>query len=280
MMRISKLVVCALFLSFLSLVSRGQGKVIFHYRFNENDNLSDWTMEGEGKAYIEYGKLILEPIHYSMLKSLMDEGTLSTNNVQEEYRPWLVEAMTKKYGDDMERYYIKGENGEPVFRGGHFNFWNKKYPAPDDFALEFEFKSLSPAPLHMIMFCALGKNGESIFAPSMPPRYGLAQEIMYGAMFQYRISYFHPSRKTANMRRAPGREMVAKGKDAVSGTPGKTYLCRVERVGKKVKYIVDGETILTFHDETPLKGGYWGFRLMACARGEYDNIKVLDLTTP
>ncbi|SHE81758.1 protein of unknown function [Mariniphaga anaerophila] len=277
-MRIKTLIIFSILLLFSVLVCLGQGRLIFQYNFDENDSLADWKIEGEGKAFVENGKLILEPGYYPLLKLAIDEGKLSLENRQEEYQHWLVDAMTKKYGKDIEKYYITGEDGNSVFRGGHFNFWNKKYPTPDDFAIEFEFVSLSPAPLQMIMFCARGKNGESIFAPSMPVRYGLAQEIMYDPMVQYRISYFHPSRKTANMRRAPGRELVAEGRDAVSETPRKMHLCRVEKVGNQITYSVDGDTILTFCDNDPLNGGYWGFRLMACAKGEYDNIKIFDLS--
>ena len=79
------------------------------------------------------------------------------------------------------------------------------------------------------------------------------------------------------MRRAPGRQMVAKGPDVVSKKLDRTYLCRIEQIGNTINYLVDGEIVLSFQDEKPLKGGYWGFRIMACAKGEYDNIKVISI---
>ena len=102
------------------------------------------------------------------------------------------------------------EDGKKTFRGGHFNFWNTEYETPENFAIEFDFRSLSPAPLHMLMFCASGLNGESVLDPSLPKRYGKAVEIMY-ELAMYRVSYFFNDRGTANLRRAPGRIMAVKG---------------------------------------------------------------------
>lgn len=63
-----------------------------------------------------------------------------------------------------------------TFRGGHFNYWNKRLRTPDNFAIEFDFRALSPAPLHMLMFCAAGMQGESVFDSRLPKRYGKAVE--------------------------------------------------------------------------------------------------------
>jgi hypothetical protein len=127
----------------------------------------------------------------------------------------------------------------------------------------------------MIIFCGNSLKNKDIFINST--RVGLAHEIMYGDMSQYRISYFHPQRETANMRRAPGRNMVAQGKDLASLKLGQVNKCRIERRGDKVKYFVNGELSFEYVDKQPLKGGYWGFRLMVCAKGEYDNIRVIKL---
>ncbi|MEQ9289623.1 MAG: DUF1961 family protein [Cyclobacteriaceae bacterium] len=272
-MRTIKLTAFALFVIF-SYGCSSRKKEIKHYDFEDLAQLSDWSIEGNGRAYISCGKLILEPEFYPEMKTLMDEGSISPKNDQSEYSSYLINAMKEKYKNELDWFYYHEKGKEPVFRGGHFNFWNRKFPTQGDFSIEFEFRSLSKAPLQMVMFCASGSNGEDIFDPAMPERYGLAHEIMYGPMAQYRISYFHPFRKTANMRRAPGREMVAQGRDLVSENPNDTYVCRVERKGSLVRYLVDGKEVLSFNDEDPIPGGYWGFRLMVCAKGEYDNIRI------
>ena len=126
----------------------------------------------------------------------------------------------------------------------------------------------------MIMFCAQGSKGESIFDPSLRKRYGIAEELMFGDISQYRISFFAPHRKTANMRRAPGRHMVAKGVDIASLDPSKTSRHKVQRINDTVTYQVDGKEVLSYVDKKPLQGGYWGFRVMACGKGAYSNISI------
>ena len=236
--------------------------------------LSDWQMEGPARAEIHDGKLILTPLFYPQLKKLMDEGRVSTKNLQEEYRPYLKDIFIKN-GLDIKNYTTTHKEPKE-FKGGHFNFWYKE-PIKGDFSISFDFKSLSPSSLHMIMFCAQGLNGESVFDPSLRKRYGIAEEIMFGDLSQYRISFFAPYRKTANMRRAPGRQMVAKGVDIASIEPQKTSRHKVQRIKDTVSYFVNGKKVLDYVDEQPLQGGYWGFRVMACAQGEYSNIELQKL---
>lgn len=253
----------------------GKERVEAEYTFDTKEELADWVMEGDGMAYIQKGELILEPQYYSLMDSLMDAGTVSTRNEVKEYNPFLYVAMKAKHGTDIQHYVVE-EKGKATFSGGHFNFWNRRVRTGQDFAIEFDFRSLSPAPLHMLMFCASGKEGQSIFTPSLLPRYGIGKELMYD-LSMYRLSFFNKHRGTANLRRAPGRAMAAKGKDIVSQEGGKTYHCRVERVGKTVRFWVNGEECLSYVDEHPLKGNEWGFRLMVCAKGAYDNIRVITI---
>ncbi|MCS2585636.1 YesU family protein [Bacteroides sp. BFG-551] len=161
--------------------------------------------------------------------------------------------------------------------GGHFNVWNRRIRTSDNFAIEFDFTPLSPAPLHMLMFCGSGLEGESVFDASLPARYGVEDETMYD-MAMYRVSFFHKSRRKANLRRAPGKIMVAQGADVVvSEDWTTTSRCRVERIDGTVRFLINGKERFSFKDEQPLKGDNWGFRLMACAKGAYDNIKVLTI---
>jgi hypothetical protein len=129
----------------------------------------------------------------------------------------------------------------------------------------------------MIMFSALGANGKGIFDNTFTPRYGLSSEIMAGKLNNYRLSFFEPDRKTANLRKAPGRKLLFEGEDVVSKDPGKMYQCEIKKIGGTISYLVDGKTIFNYYDSQPLGGGYWGFRLMPCAIGEYDNIKIYEI---
>ena len=123
--------------------------------FDNEEAIADWLVEGEGKAYIENGKLILEPLFFPLMETLMKAGAISDDNRMKEYEPYLYAAMKAKYGKDVRNYFLLGK-GKPVFMGGHFNVWNRRIRTSDNFAIEFDFTPLSPAPLHMLMFCGSG----------------------------------------------------------------------------------------------------------------------------
>ena len=260
----------------LAACSGHRENTLVTYDFSDPAQLADWSFDGDGKAYIENGKLILEPVFYPLMDSLMREGKVSLRNDQNEYFPYLYPAMKAYHGEEEIENYFYIEKGKKTFRGGHFNWWNTKYETPENFAIEFDFKPLSPAPLHMLMFCASGLNGEDVMDPSLPERYGKAVEIMFD-MAMYRVSYMANERGTANLRKAPGRILATMGSDPVSEARDIFHHCRVERVEGTVKYIVDGQEVFSWTDSEPLKGSNWGFRLMVCAKGEYDNITVKEI---
>lgn len=58
--------------------------------------------------------------------------------------------------------YFQLDKGKPIFMGGHFNIWNRRVKTTENFAIEFDFTPLSPAPLHMLMACASGPDDESV----------------------------------------------------------------------------------------------------------------------
>ena len=129
----------------------------------------------------------------------------------------------------------------------------------------------------MVLFCASGLKEESIFAPSLPARYGLGEELMYD-MKTYRLSFFHQSRRKANLRRAPGKVMIAQGTDVVTSEDWRTTShCRVERIDGTIRFLINGKESFSYKDKEPLKGNNWGFRLMACAKGAYDNIRIITI---
>ena len=59
------------------------------YTFDREEEISDWLIEGEGKAYIENGKLILEPLFFPLMETLMKAGAISDDNCMKEYEPYL-----------------------------------------------------------------------------------------------------------------------------------------------------------------------------------------------
>ena len=134
--------------TFLILLTYIQAEtVVQEYTFDDNQLDQDWHIEGPGKANVKGSKLILEPEFYEDMKALMNDGTISEANLQEEYASHLTKAFQTK-GYDLDKYSITRE-GQSIFRGGHFNIWNK-HKHPEDFAIEFDFKSLSPPPVTQV----------------------------------------------------------------------------------------------------------------------------------
>ncbi|WP_163935083.1 DUF1961 family protein [Paraferrimonas sp. SM1919] len=246
-------------------------QLLQHYDFATAEQINDWKVEGWGVAKIENQRLILQPEFQPQMIDLYQQGKFSDNNLAKEYGQFLAELSAQKYPKLTPKMYQKG-----VFRGGHVNFWNTRV-TPENYAIEFDFQSQSSQALHMLMFSALGSNGDSIFSEGFAQRYGLASELMYGDMQQYRISYFFPSRGSANMRKAPGRNLVAQGADLASLKGLAQQKMLVTKWQGQVHYFVDDKLVLSFEDKQPLGEGHWGFRLMVLAKGAYDNIKVYQL---
>ena len=77
------------------------------YTFDTEDELADWVIEGEGKASIENGKLILEPLYFPLMETLMKAKVISEDNITKEYEPYLYAAMKAKYGKDVSKYLMQ-----------------------------------------------------------------------------------------------------------------------------------------------------------------------------
>ncbi len=255
----------------ITLSDNYQENLLYSYDFRSEEQLSDWTIEGFGVARVENGRMILEPEFHAPMIAMRKEGKFSEQNSAAEYGDILAGLVKEKYPQQVESMYVKG-----VFRGGHFNIWNKK-TTPENYAISFDFQSLSPESLHMIMFSASGENGADVLRGNVKPRSGLASEIMNGDIGMYRISYFFPFRKTANMRKSPGRHMTTMGRDIAGEDPEAVHKMVITKWNGEVNYFVDGEHALSYVDKQPLAGGNWGFRLMVLAKGAYSSINVYQL---
>ena len=86
-----------------SMAATAREKVLVSYTFDSDADLADWMMEGDGKAYVENGKLILEPEFFPLMDSLMREGKVSLRNDQSEYFQYLYPAMKAKHGGKGNR---------------------------------------------------------------------------------------------------------------------------------------------------------------------------------
>lgn len=243
--------------------------LLYQYQFEQPKEMADWHVEGLGSSYIAKGQLIIEPKYQGYMQQLLQQGKISNNNLRAEYEPYLQQAAKQDLGQAATDYIEDG-----VFKGGHINVWNTQ-PLPQNYKISYDFTSLSASPLHMLMFSAAAMDSNSIAIPS-EQRIGLARELMHG-MQQYRISYFSGSRGSANLRKAPGRKLVAKGKDLAALKPNTKHRMTIIKQNGEISYWVDDEKVLTYQDETPLGGGNWGFRTMVMGKVAYDNISVYKL---
>lgn len=246
-------------------------ELIYSCDFSKEKDLSDWVVEGPGSAKIAGGKLIIWPNYQPQLLKLWKEKKIFQDETVDYYDELEV-LMRKDYGEKIKQFYLEDKG----LRGGHILFWNK-FKTPENFIIEYDFKSLSPLQLHMVTFCAMGVNGEDIFDEKLKPRNGVAAQYMYGDIANYRISYFAGKRGTTNMRKAPGRNLVADGKDYAALEPDKKHRIKVVKWQDTFYFYIDQREVFKYIDNEPFGGGFWGIRLMATAKGEYDNFKVYGL---
>ena len=101
---------------------------------------------------------------------------------------------------------------------------------------------------------------------------------MSGDLANYRISYWSGPRGTSHLRRAPGRKLASQNLGDVprSALEKETQLEVIRWNGRAV-FKCDGETLIDWTDEEPLTGGYFSIRLMAAAKGWYDDYEVYQL---
>lgn len=261
-----------------SLEAGKQKKLVYNCDFSNKLSLNDWVMEGPGIARINKGRLELYSRYHKKVYRKMKRGKIVFEEGTPAWYQYYVDGLARKA--EPERYddYLVGG----IFRGGHLVYWNKII-TPENYVIEFDFQSPIPYPLHMIMFSATGAGGESVFDGSLRPRCGVAAQYTKGDIFNYRISFLAPKRGTANMRKCPGRRLVAKGEDlTLNDVTGKHHI-KVIRWNGQVEFRIDGKRVFLYLDgekDVPLSSGNTAIRLMVPARGFYDNYQIYSLSNP
>ena len=249
-------------------------KLVYSCDFDNPESLNDWVMEGPGIASIEDGKLLVYSKYYDAVVAYFEkEGGSFSGNGTNFYKA-VEPAMREDIGDDVKKYYVDG-----IFRGGHLVFWNK-FKTPENYILECDFQSLSPNALHMLMFSCTGDKGQDVFDPSLKERFGVAAQYTKSDLYNYRISFFAPGRGTSNMRKCPGRRLTVKGDDlTLKDLKGEHHL-KIIKNKDVIEWYINGELSFRFKDDMEdgyLKGGQTAIRLMAPAKGYYDNYKIYEI---
>lgn len=249
--------------------------LVYKSTFDSVDELNNWVMEGPGVAEIDDGRLLLYSKWLPELENVEDEIDL-TEPGGSNYYPYIEKWVKEREPENLEKYILK-KSKSSNFNGGHLQFWNKE-AHPENVLIRLKFQPANPNPLHMISFSARGVGGESIFDPSLAPRYGLGGQYMSGELTNYRISYWSGPRGTSHMRRAPGRKLTSQNLgDIPRHALEQEVQLELFRWEGRTVFKCDGETVIDWTDDDPLGDGFFSIRLMAAAKGWYDDYEVYEL---
>lgn len=181
-------------------------------------------------------------------------------------------------------------------KNGQYIWCRTKLPA--DFRLEWDVTPTSKSGFFLLFFCQEGVKGEDILGKelfddylnwknwkpyqdfdkyvSAPKRKTYHQSRIRG----YHVSYRRNENANCNFRKNPGLRMVHS--QPIDALMPKDHTAHVvlTKVGKRVKLIVDGKVFMDKLDPygDPWNGGRFGFRNVYEAEGQYDNVKLFDLT--
>lgn len=264
----------------LSGLSAASTQLIYRNTFDTPDTLNDWVMEGPGIAEIDHGRLLIHSKWQSDLVSIQDQIPLTEPGGEKFYS--FIEQWVKDREPDTLPHYLQpistAKSKAGKFAGGHIQFWNK-HAHPENFIIRLKFQAASPYPLHMVTFCGRGLNGEDVLDPKLNPRFGLATQYMHGDIHNYRISYWSGSRGTTNMRRAPGRKLTSEDANDIRAIAlDREVQLELIRWKGRVVFKADGEKLVDWTDDEPFADGFFALRLMAAAKGWYDDYEVWELT--
>lgn len=131
-----------------------------------------------------------------------------------------------------------------------------------DVVLRYKVMALNAATV-LVNLVAMSDAGESE-AMTLPAAYdGSMAPIL--AMENYFIAFRNSPHATAPfIKKNPVGDMLTIA-DEDDMLPGVYYDIEVGRVGKQIWLKVDGDTVVSYTDETPLSGGYLGIRLRGTA---------------
>jgi len=187
----------------------------------------------------------------------------------------------------LESVEIEGPRGD---NKNHLVCWLRK-EVPGDFLLEFSVRPDDRKNgLNIVFFNARGISGENIFEPSLQPRDGTFKQYWGGDLKCYHVSYWaaNPEGKPrgANVRKNPGKHLVAQGNDdPIENAPTDAFkTVRLYKHGGEIRLAVDGVIIVAYDDDGKTHGpvlsntGWIGLRQMGrTLRCEYDHLTVYPL---
>ena len=196
----------------------------------------------------------------------------------EELKDWKLE------GGSVARV----ANGDLLLKSSqHQVYWlTKRVPA--DFLLEFTVRPHDRKQgLNIVFFSTSGLHGENIFAPPIKPRNGSFKQYWQGDTQSYHVSYWAGAGSNAgtrgglaNLRRNPGKTLLASGNDLITGGKTGSYqTVRIYKRGGMIRVTVDDVVSVAFDDDKQLdQSGWIGLRQMGHTLScRYGHVKVWPL---
>jgi Domain of unknown function (DUF1961) len=213
-------------------------------RIGKPDPEAEWIAEGWGGAEVSDGKLRVAPYPFE------SHGHLKSN-------------------DAANR--------------SHMVIWNRRI-FPSNFLLEYEMNpGVSTSGLTIVLFSAIGKNGEDIFDLSLPPRRAEYNTYHSGEIANYSDSYWSRNTEiesqTNRLRRNPGFKLLMEAPSLTAGPIGGPFRVRILKSGAHIEIEINGHAVIKFDDaDKPLGAGRIGLRSMeGVTLVTYDNFKVWEL---
>lgn len=194
---------------------------------------------------------------------------------------WKMEGPGKiEFKDSWMHMYSPGEEG-------HHVYWCPE-DFPSSFIAEWELQNIEPdAGLCIIFFSALGKNGKSIFDPSIKTRDGVFRKYTKSDINCYHISYYantkdNRAREVAHLRKNAGFDKVQVGEPGIPIASTDMHTMRLVKNDNHIIMYVDGREVIDWKDDGntygPVLGeGKMGLRQMKWTHFRYRNFKVWEL---
>lgn len=204
----------------------------------------------------------------------------------EDVSDWKLEGQAKINSYD-QKILLENELDPDVYGDdAHWVLWCPEQ-FPDRIAIEWEFSPIEEPGLCMIFFAANGRNGEDLFAESLPKREGQYPQYHSGAIHALHLSYFRhkwPEERafrTCNLRKSHGFHLVAQAADPLPPVEDadNPYYLRLVKYEGIVQFTINDLVVLEWEDKgkefgSILKEGKIGFRQMAPMKAAYANLKI------
>lgn len=255
------------------------------------------SLAGEGRTEF-FGKLNFHPYDLELVYSADFSQPLNVANEDSlfekgkrirrpEGKDWVLEGPGRAWTEN-DSLHIESEKPE---NGGHVVLWNTRN-FPENCLIQFDMSPTnSTNGLNILFFGAQSRDGKDIFDLSLPKRDGVFKNYHSGALDAYHISYWACApdnggtpRRTANVRRNHGFQLVSCGADNIAGKGAGPHIVRLLRFDGRILLETANQLSAVWLDDGKtygpiLRDGQIGLRQMGHThRASYGSFVVYKIT--